>query len=227
MITPCPAHLIRMTTFPSGGVTIRLHETAPDGPGPFPAILLLHGAGGNISFWLDRIAPFITRMGVALYAVHYFDRTGTERADTATILDGVHVPLWLDTVNDTLEAIAARPKINPRRIALIGVSLGAFLALAHATLPNRRRIRAIVEVSGGLASAYVSGATSTFPPTLILHGGQDTVVPVSQAHDLNNLLTRLDIPHEIQIFPTEGHWFSPGAQLRILQAIAAFLGPRL
>ena len=216
-----------MLTFNSGGTTVRLHAIEPAGPGPFPAILLVHGAGGNVSFWLDRIAPFITRLGVSLYAVHYFDRTGTVRADPATILDGYHVPLWLETVNAALETIADRPTTNPRRIALLGISLGAFLSLAHATLPNRRRVRAIVEVSGGLAAPFASTASATFPPTLILHGEQDTVVPVSQAHALNELLTRLDIVHEMQLFPSEGHWFSPAAQLRILQAISTFLAARL
>ncbi|WP_263384118.1 alpha/beta hydrolase family protein [Granulicella arctica] len=216
-----------MITFQSGDKTIRLDQIEPAGPGPFPAVLLVHGSGGNISFWLDSIAPFITRLGVALYAVHYFERTGTIRADTATILDGVHVPLWLDTLSDALEAIAARPTVNPRRIALLGISLGAFLSLAHATLPNRRRVRAIVEVSGGLDGDYIAGATATFPPTLILHGEQDTIVPVSRARTLDDLLTRLDIPHQIQLFPNEGHHFSPTAQLRILQATATFLGKRL
>ena len=204
-----------------------LTKLFPPGTGPFPAILLVHGAGGNSSFWLDRIAPFISRLGVALYAVHYFDRTGTERADTATILDGHHVPLWLDTVNDALKAVAELPNINSRRIAMIGISLGAFLALGHATLANRFHVRAIVEISGGLAEPYRSTATAAFPPTLILHGEQDTVVPVAQAHDLDDLLTRLDSPHQMQLFPAEGHWFSPGAQLRILQATALFLGNRL
>ncbi len=216
-----------MITFTSGGKAIGLDHREPAGTGPFPAILLLHGAGGNISFWLDRIAPFIGGLGVALYAVHYFDRTDTVRADPATITDGYHVPLWLDTVSDALEAIAARPAINPRRIALLGISLGAFLSLAHATLPDRRRVRAIVEVSGGLVAPYFDSATATFPPTLILHGEQDTVVPISHARSLDDLLTRLDIPHQVQLFPAEGHWFSPAAQLRILQAIATFLTKRL
>ena len=216
-----------MITFLSGGKTIQLDERLPEGPGPFPAILLLHGSGGNISFWLDAIAPFISRLGVALYAVHYFERTGTVRADPATILDGYHVPLWLETVSDALDTIADNSKVNPRRIALLGISLGAFLSLAHATLPNRRRVRAIVEISGGLVSAYVGGASSTFPPTLILHGEQDTVVPVSQARALDELLTRLEIPHEMQLLAGEGHWFSPGAQLRIFQALAKFLALRL
>jgi carboxymethylenebutenolidase len=216
-----------MQTFSSGGATIRLRALEPSGPGPFPAILLLHGAGGNVSFWFDSVAPFITRLGVALYAVHYFDRTGTETADTATILDGHHVPLWLATVADALDHIAANPKVDPRRIALLGISLGAFMSLAHATLPGRRRVRAIVEVSGGLAAPYIPLASATFPPTLILHGETDNVVPVTEARALDALLTRLDIHHAVKLFPGEGHWFSPGAQLQILQAIANFLGPRL
>jgi carboxymethylenebutenolidase len=220
-----------MPTFLSGGKTIRLHAIEPpvdsQHPGPFPAILLLHGAGGNVSFWLDRVAPFITRLGVALYAVHYFDRTGTERADIATITDGIHVPLWLATLADALDHLAANPKLDPRRIALLGISLGAFLSLAHAAIPGRRRVRAIVEISGGLAAPYVPLANSTFPPTLILHGEADTVVPIAEARALDNLLTRLDIAHQVKLFPGEGHWFSPVAQLQILQATAAFLGPRL
>ena len=214
-------------TFLSGGVSIHLDRIEPPGPGPFPAILLLHGSGGNIGFWLERMAPFIARLGVALFAVHYFDRTGTTRATTTEILDGHHVPLWLDTLTDALTHIAARPNVHPRRIALLGISLGAFLALAHATLPNRHRVRAIVEVSGGLALPYRDSAAATFPPTLILHGEQDTVVPVSEARALDTLLTRLDIPHQIQLFPGEGHWFSPTTQLHILQSIATFLSKHL
>src|ERR1700710_2113224 len=110
-----------MTSFTSGGTTIRLQEIVPPGSGPFPAILLLHGSGGNISFWLDRIAPFISRLGVALYAGDYFERTGTVRADPATILDGYHVPLWLETVSDALESMAGNAKVDPRRIALLGI----------------------------------------------------------------------------------------------------------
>ena len=213
-----------MPTFTTGGVSIRLDATEPDGPGPFPAILLLHGAGGNAGFWLDRIAPFVGRLGIAVYAVHYFDRTDTTRADMAILTDGVHVPLWLTTVADAIRHIAANPKIEPRRIALVGVSLGAYLSLALATEPGHPLIRAIVELSGGLPDPYSTRATATFPPTLILHGDQDNVVPVTEAHALEQLLTRLGVQHKIEILRGEGHWFSSAAQLRILTAVAAFLG---
>lgn len=212
-----------MPTFLSGNTPIRIQQLEPATSKPVPAILLLHGAGGNLAFWFDRFAPQLSRLGIACYAVHYFDRTGTTRADTSTILDGLHVPLWLSTIADTLAYIAARPNIDPNRIALLGVSLGAFLSLAAATAASVN-VRAIVEISGGLGQPYASRATSSFPPTLILHGEADTVVPVSHATELNVLLNHLATPHQMHLFPAEGHWFSPPAQLRILAAVALFLG---
>ena len=226
---------LQMEFFQSGGKRIGIELVEPSvrsqNPNPsqntrlFPAVVLLHGAGGNVSFWFHRFAPHLARLGVAIYAVHYFDRTGTIRADTATITDGRHFPLWLETIADALAYIASRPGSNPERISIMGISLGAFLALALATTGNN--IRAVVEISGGLPAPYDSQATPSFPPTLILHGEADTVVPVSLAHELNRLLDRLGTPHQLQLCAGEGHWFSAGAQLRILAGVAQFLGSYL
>jgi len=219
------------STFRSGGRDIRITMHEPTTPKPHPAIVLMHGAGGNVSFWLDRLAPHLTAAGVALYAPHYFDRTGTERADLAAITDGVHVPQWLDTLDAALTFTARRPNIDPSRIALIGISLGAFLSLAFAAdlsaSSTPRRIRALVDLSGGLTDPYASHATSDFPPTLILHGEADTVVPVSHARALDALLTKLAVPHETRLLPNEGHWFSIGAQMQLLLSVATFLRKHL
>ena len=215
------------TTFVSGGKSIRLDVFEPHSPRPQPAILLLHGAGGNTNFWLDQLTPAIAHFGVAVYAVHYFESTGTLRADFQTLSDGIHVPLWLATIRDAIAHIAKRPNVDPRRIALVGISLGAFLSLAVATLPDTPPIKAIADISGGLVAPYDANATANFPPTLILHGDADSVVPISHAHELDVLLTRLNVAHEIQIFRGEGHWFSSAAQMRILAALAAFFGRHL
>ncbi len=152
------------TTLQIDGKTVRLDLYEPKGNGPRPAILLLHGAGGNTNFWLDGLAPLIARAGISAYAVHYFDRTGTIRADLQTLTDGIHVPLWLDTIRATLVELSRRPQVDPRRIALVGVSLGAFLSLAVATHPGTPAVRAIVEVSGGLVPPYEEAATRLFRP---------------------------------------------------------------
>ena len=213
-------------TFQSGGRDIRLTAYEPKTPGPHAAMLLLHGAGGGMDFWLDRIAPLLAGAGLALYGVHYFDRTGTTYAGPALLADGVHVPQWLDTVRDALHWIVARPAVDASRIALVGVSLGGFLAVALGTEPALK-VRALVEVSGGLAPDYEAGMSSAFPPTLLLHGDRDTVVPVSFAHALDATLTRLNVPHTFEILPGETHWFSPTAQTHILASTAKFLSQHL
>ena len=122
--------------------------------------------------------------------------------------------------------MAARPAVDAARMALVGVSLGAFLSLAlgtEAELP----IQAIVDISGGLIAPWDARATAAFPPTLILHGTDDPVVPATNAHALDALLTQLGVAHELHLFPHEGHWFSTAAQLRLLGFIASFLGENL
>ncbi len=209
----------------ASGKTIRIHAIEPEqspSAAPLPAVLLLHGSGGNVNFWLDRLAPAIARLGLAVYAVHYFDSTGTAFAGPATLNDGVSVPTWLQTIRETLAWIAHRPAVNPARIGLCGLSLGAFLALALGTEPANR-IRAIVDLAGGLVPPWSANVTSAFPPTLILHGDADQVVPVTQAHTLDTLLTAANIPHQIHIFPREGHWLSLGALAQTLPMLGAFL----
>jgi len=213
---------VSLQIFDAQGVPIHIQSAEPAGEGPYPAILLLHGAGGNAERWFDYLAPLPQRASVGIYAVHYFDRTGTLQADRETIEDGKHVPLWLDTVERALDHLASLPQVDRTRIALAGISLGAYLSLATAAT-DPKRIRAVVDISGGLIEPWASQATASFPPTLIVHGEADPVVPVAEAYRLERRLSDLGVAHEVLILAGEGHWFSPAGNLRILAAVAGFL----
>ena len=199
-----------------------------------PAIVLLHGAGGNLDFWTSRLVPYLHEAKVALYAPHYFDRTQTTYADLATIQNGTHTPAWLAVADEAVRFASTRPNIDPTRIVLAGISLGAFLALAFAAQlsaspdpAQQTRLRALIDISGGLVEPFASQATPHFPPTLILHGASDPIVPATHAHALDHRLTQLDVAHRTEILPNEGHWFSSAAFPRILLAVSNFLGDHL
>ena len=213
------------TTLLLGGKRIRLDYFEPKHANNHrvPAVLFLHGSGAGIDYWLERIVPVLAPVGIAVFALHYFDRTGTIRADLLTLTDGVHVPLWLETIRETIRHIAEHPAVDPNRIALVGVSLGAFLSLATATDPSVPRLRAVVDVSGGLVPPYYGEATPAFPPTLILHGVSDNVVAVTHAQVLDEKLTSLGVSHKMYLFPGEGHWFSATAEQRLLPLVSDFL----
>lgn len=221
-------------SFVAGNRAIRMdvHSARPEPGRRAPAIILLHGAGGNIGFWLERLAPHLTQSGVSVFAPHYFERTDTVRADMAAITDGIHVPLWLDTVDAALQHVRKREYVDASRVAMVGISLGGFLTMSAAATRSTHQaaaaqVRCLVELSGGLPEPYASQATPRMPPTLIVHGTDDTVVPVSAAHELDSLLTRLGVEHEARILQREGHWFSGAGQMQLMLAVGSFLSRHL
>jgi len=174
---------------------------------------------------MDQFAPALNQFRAALYAPHYFDKTDTLRATTEMILDGRHFIAWLKAVQDALDYVAARPNVDPGRIGVLGVSLGGYLAVALGI--EDRRIGAVVEVSGGVPLGWEDRLPSDMAPVLILHGEQDRVVPVSEAHKLEKLLKDRQVKHETVILPSETHWLSLAGRFQLLTRSADFLQKHL
>lgn len=214
-----------MNSYRSGTSAIRIYEHEPADSKQHPALLVLHGSGGSASYLVDRFAPTLAKLGIATYAPHYFDKTGTHRATAETILDGRHFPAWLEAIRSAFNFIAGRPSVDARRIAVLGISLGAYLAMSLAVEDSR--VRAVIEMSGGIAPEWEDRVTPAIPPVLILHGIQDNVVPVAEAHKLQAVLKRHQVPHQIELLPQETHWFSAAAQARVLMTCAGFLAKNL
>ena len=109
------------------------------------------------------------KFGVGAYAPHYLQKTGSQRATAEMILDGKHFPEWLGAIRDAVDYVAARPGIDARRIGVLGVSLGGYLAVALGI--EDRRMRAVIELSGGLPMGWEDRVAQGMAPVLILHGG--------------------------------------------------------
>jgi carboxymethylenebutenolidase len=214
-----------MTTYLSGAAHIQIDHLEPAAASNHPALIVLHGSGGAASYWMDQFAPVLNKFGAAIYAPHYFDKTATVRATPDIILDDRHFIAWLEATQHALDFVAARPNVDPARVGVLGVSLGGYLAVALGM--EDRRIRAVVEVSGGVPLGWEKRMPPDMAPVLILHGEQDRVVPVGEARKLEKLLKEHGLKHETVIYPGETHWFSTPARFQLLLRCGEFLGKHL
>ena len=210
-------------TFQSGGKPIRLAAYVPETQAaPLPAVVALHGAGGNVS-GMEQYASTLASHGFAVYLLHYFDRTGTESADKPTILR--NFPLWMKTLWDAISFVETQPQVDRDRIALLAFSLGAYLSLANSAIDPR--VKAVVEFFGGMPKE-MNLFMRRLCPVLILHGEADATIPVEEAYQLQKLLEKKGIPYEIKIYPGVGHGFEDqttwrDAGLRSLQFLQKYL----
>ena len=217
---PQTAHAQDRLSYASSGITIAVERYGAAGAGRRPAVVLLHGSDGPGPRYRTA-AHLLASAGYHVFLVHYLDRTGESRAHVPTI--GRHLPAWTAAARDGLSVVAGQPGVDPDRIGVLGISLGGGLALL--TAQAEPRVRAVVTYFGFLPVSL--DPAGRLPPTLVLHGARDRVVPVAAATQLQALLQARRIPHEIQIYPDQGHGFTGAAALDAARRIATFFGRHL
>ena len=51
----------------------------------------------------------------------------------------------------------------------------------------------------------ITGVTAKFPPTLIVHGGDDKIVPLQQARSMDEALAKAGVQHKLEVIAGGGH----------------------
>lgn len=126
-----------------GGKSLLLDLHVPDGPGPFPAAIIVHGGGFDEGTRTSFVTPLFQPLadaGFAWFSIDY--RLAPEFRFPEARQD-------VDAAITWLKAHAAEYKVDPARIALIGESAGAFLVAYAGThdMPQTR-VRAVVDFYG-------------------------------------------------------------------------------
>jgi carboxymethylenebutenolidase len=194
----------------------------PQNGGPHPIVLALHGSRGIHEGWAEQPASLLAGRGFAVFVLHYFERTSTELADERTIRE--NFPVWMKTISDAITFTSQQRGADARHVALLGFSLGAYLALSVAT--QDRRVKAVVEFFGGMPKELTHDL-KPLPPVLILHGEKDPVVPVSEARQLQRLFEANGTPYELKVYADAGHGFSGFDLLDAGQRALRFLDKNL
>ncbi len=118
------------TRFPLKGML-----TLPEGSGPFPAVVLVHGSGSsNMDEKVGKLTPFkdialgLAERGIA--SIRYDKRSFTH--GLKMVMDKRHpLTVWEETIEDALLAarlLRSDSRIDPNRVFLAGHSMGGMLA---------------------------------------------------------------------------------------------------
>ncbi|MFF5056567.1 alpha/beta hydrolase family protein [Micromonospora sp. NPDC000663] len=136
-----PAASTPSVTFTSGGKTLLGVLHVPAGPGPHPVVVLLHGFPGSERNF--DLAQALRRAGYAALVFHYRGSWGVAgRWSWRHVLDdAAHV---VATMRE--ETMSGAHRLDPRRLAVVGHSLGGFAALM--TTAADLTISAVVSVAG-------------------------------------------------------------------------------
>jgi len=194
-------------TFQSGGQAVPV-DIFQSPEGKHPAVILLHGADG-LSLHPEsyrRFARLLAENHYQVYLVHYFEVANIKTADRQAMRK--YFLQWGQVIDDAIAFAIQKPNVLPECVGLLGISLGATLALSFAAV--RPGVRAVVEFFGGLPDE-VAPLMKTMPPVLIVHGAKDRRVPIEEATKLESLLKEKEVLYQIKVYEEEGHFFGSTA----------------
>ena len=122
---PQPAR-IEEITFQSGEFTLVAELRTPEGTGPFPVVLFVHGSGPADRTGEGSYPPIIERMLRAGYATFSWDKPGTGES-TGELREPTLRHQRAQIVLDAVEVMKARGDIDSQRIGLWGISQAGYV----------------------------------------------------------------------------------------------------
>jgi dienelactone hydrolase len=211
--------------------------TLPKASEPVSGAVLLHGFSSRKEQMANSVGRALERRGVASIAIDLPLHGAREQG-----VDGLSIrsPLalvqkWRLTVREghqALEFLAGHPAIDPRRIGIVGYSLGAYLAVMIAS--SSPLVRAVVLAAGGdlpertpfaslvrtIADPIRAVRGLAGRPLLMVNGRFDRTILPSQAQAL---FAAAGDPKELRWYEG-GHWPPDGAIRDAADWLATHLG---
>ncbi len=214
-----PKTMLELMKGNAGGESVNIvgHLFLPPGADKLPAVVLVHGSGGVYNAELDYWPKAFNAAGIAVFTLDMFAPRGVQ----STAEDQSQVPFAAD-VADTfaaLKLLATHPRIDARRIAVMGFSRGGTAVvraaidkvIASQKLPDGLRYAAVVPTyAGACAGIYrvvVKPGTFSKAPMLFLHGDADDYTPIAPCQDYADKIAKAGTPVEFVVLEGAQHKF--------------------
>jgi pimeloyl-ACP methyl ester carboxylesterase len=168
-------------------------------PAPVPAVLLLHGYGEDRFVWTKFSKELLTRG----WAVMALDLRGHGQSRTKNGVTIQPSPAWRTDIHQfpvdvdpALDWLKSRPRVDSRKIVVIGADIGANLALiASGRFPE---VRTAVAINPKLdESLALAGSAHDFQP-------RSTLVIVSNQSEGDRIKATVKLPTKALVFPHSG-----------------------
>ena len=209
---------------------IELFWTKPEGRGPFPAVLFIHGhqetqRNGGEAYVLTGRLGIMARRGYVAAAV---SQPGYGNSSGPPDFCG---PYTQQATLVAIDFLRRQPFVNPNKVALFGYSRGAIVAAMVATLDPR--LAAVVLGAGtydfftyrptspgisrnlfaetGMSTEAFMARSAIYhvrqirAPVLLLHGAADERIPVQQAEAFAEKLKAAGVRYRFKEFPGAPH----------------------
>ena len=194
----------------AGGARIPGFFCHPQGPVPYPVIVVFHGSDGYKSNH-SRVVHRLAEEGFAALAPIWFgEESARVHWDDIRTEDILGIFGWLEN----------EASVNADLLGLMGFSRGGGLALVAASLiPNTGAVVnyfGLTSWEGGLEEFPHLPLRKEDPlyfiqelscPILSFHGDRDTVVPVENTYMLEDACRRFGVEHNPVIYPEVNHSF--------------------
>jgi dienelactone hydrolase len=206
-----PRHIEFESPLSGGPHALQGYLRLPDGPGPSPAIVLMHGCGGGWRGLDERWGKLLAEWGYVALTIDRFGTRGITHACTAAL-----PPSMLYDAYRALKFLIGQSSVDPDRVAVVGFSQGAMLALLSVERGQiERSAKEKFRAAVGFYPPCRGLKGNMTVPALILIGDLDDWTPADECRKLAE--GRDDwgvsrekgqgIPIEITVYPGAYHDF--------------------
>jgi len=194
----------KSVSYRSGDETVQGMLYAPEGKGPFPALVVIHEWWG-LNDWVKEQASRLADQGYITLAVDlYRGKVATTPDEAHEIMRGVAPDRAARDLHAAVEFLRSQPNVRKERIGSIGWCMGGGYSLDVAL--QEPALTAAVINYGHLASDAAS-LKKINASILGIFGGQDRGIPVDDVKKFEQALKQQGNRVEVVIYPDAGHGF--------------------